>query len=239
VTHGSLDDGIASETARGASSTDSFLNQVSSITDTLEQRVRPDIMLSPRSEGVNRSSQLCDLPTMTGLIPESDVALGLMESFWHNIHPVFPLLHRPSILERYELLCDPHEAGVGKKCQDIDTFQAILNVVFALGIQYDNRLPFEQRVTTADTFYQRSLSFVSFNVIDNPTQSHVQLFLLTAVYLHSTAYANRCWDMIGAGLRVAIGLGLFRENGCFHGKESQLKREMRRRIWFCCVVLDK
>lgn len=162
-----------------------------------------------------------------------------METFWKNIRPIFPLLHRPSVLQAHGLLCESHSAGTRKNHHESNIFQAILSIVFALGIQYDKQLPFEQRVATADTFYQRSLGFVSSNAIDNPTQAHVQLSLLTAVYLHSTAYANRCWDMVGAGLRVAIGLGLFRESGSFHGKESQLQREMRRRIWFCCVVLDK
>jgi hypothetical protein len=176
---------------------------------------------------------------VNSFVPEPDVDIDLMESFWNNIHPIFPLLHRPTILQAYEHLCEPHRAGTRKNSEESNTFQAILYIVFALGIQYDKQLAFDHRVTRADAFYKMSLDLVSSNAIDNPTQSHVQLFLLTSIYLHSTAYANRCWDMIGTGTRIAIGLGLFRESASFHGKESQLKREMRRRIWFCCVILDK
>lgn len=235
----SLEDGITRRTAHGDASTDTFLRQVTSIANGVDHDNRPELILSPHSGNLDWSSELYNSPTVTGFVPEPDVDLGLMESFWKNIHPIFPLLHRPSILQAYELLCEPHRAESRKDYQENNTFQAILNIVFALGIQYDKQLPFEQRVKSANAFYQRSLSLVPSNAIDYPTQAHVQLFLLTAVYLHSTAYANRCWDMVGAGLRVAIGLGLFREGGSFHGKESQLKREMRRRIWFCCVVLDK
>jgi hypothetical protein len=162
-----------------------------------------------------------------------------MQSFWQNVHPIFPLLHRPSIIQAYRLLYEPQGAAVDRSQGDDDVVHAILNIIFALGIQYDKQLPSEQRVTTANTFYQKSLTFVSLSCIDNPTLSHVQLFLLTAIYLQSTAYANRCWDMVGAGLRVATSLGLFREHDGFHGGESQLQREMRRRVWCCCAVLDK
>jgi hypothetical protein len=36
--------------------------------------------------------------------------------------------------------------------QETTTFRAILNIVFALRVQYDKQLPAKQRVTTADTF---------------------------------------------------------------------------------------
>ncbi|KAH6613057.1 fungal-specific transcription factor domain-containing protein [Boeremia exigua] len=234
-----LQDGITSRTAHGDASTDSFLSRVSSIANVREHETDPGITSSSHSGTFDWSPQLCNPPAMTDATSDMDVDVVLMEIFWKNIHPIFPLLHRPSFLQRYELHCEPQRAEAQIDYQDNDTFQAILNIVLALGVQYDKRLPFKQRVKTADEFYQRSLGYVSSNAIDHPTRAHVQLFLLTAVYLHATAHANRCWDMVGAGLRVAIGLGLFREGGSFHGKESQLKREMRRRIWYCCVVLDK
>lgn len=72
-------------------------------------------------------------------------------------------------------------------CQDIVIFQVILNIVSALGAQYDKQIPSEQRVAAADKFYHRSLGFVSSDTLDNPAQSRVQLFLLAAVYLRSIA----------------------------------------------------
>jgi hypothetical protein len=236
---GSPEEGFIIQTTHADSSTDSFLSQVSSTAHRLERPVRPETISSPYSGNADHSSRLCDAPTVNSFVPEPDVDIDLMESFWNNIHPIFPLLHRPTILQAYEHLCEPHRAGTRKNSEESNTFQAILYIVFALGIQYDKQLAFDHRVTRADAFYKMSLDLVSSNAIDNPTQSHDQLFLLTSIYLHSTAYANRCWDMIGTGTRIAIGLSLFRESASFHGKESQLKREMRRRIWFCCVILDR
>ncbi|KFZ17080.1 hypothetical protein V502_04762 [Pseudogymnoascus sp. VKM F-4520 (FW-2644)] len=228
----------------GSSSNDSFINQVSAAMDTAS-KARQEWPNTIQSQGVE-SSLPGTLPLQSRIVPEQNFpfqspedSIALMECFWDNIQPIFPILHRPSIQRSYSLLCQPREADIGRDVLERHLLQATLNIIFALGYQYDNQLPFEQRTAAADEFYQRSRTFISLDAIDIPTQSHVQLFLLTAIYLHSTAYANRCWDMVGAGLRLAQSLGLHREDTFLNSNESQLKREMRRRIWYCCVILDK
>ena len=228
----------------GSSSNDSFINQVSAAMDTAN-KARQEWPNTTQSQGVE-SSLPGTLPLQSRIAPEQNFpfqspedSIALMECFWDNIQPIFPILHRPSVQRSYSLLCQPREADMGRDVLERHLLQATLNIIFALGYQYGNQLPFEQRTAAADEFYQRSRTFISLDAIDIPTQSHVQLFLLTAIYLHSTAYANRCWDMVGAGLRLAQSLGLHRENTFFNSNESQLKREMRRRIWYCCVILDK
>ncbi|KAL2067531.1 hypothetical protein VTL71DRAFT_1956 [Oculimacula yallundae] len=224
----------------GSSSSESFLDQVSSIAHALSQQQRwLGHTPFPCSESVTFPSQLGISSMRSGFLTEPDLALTQIECFWDNIHPIFPLLHRPSFLQAYKLFFQSQETETGNNAQDCNVFHAILNIVFALSIQNDSQLPIEQRLTTADIFYRKSSSLVPLGTIDHPTQSHVQLFLLTAIYLHSTPYANRCWDMVGTGIRTAVGLSLYRENSSLHSQESQLDRETRRRIWFCCVVLDK
>jgi hypothetical protein len=44
--------------------------------------------------------------------------------------------------------------------------------------------------------------------------------------------------LIGSALRVAQGLGLHLDRES-HFSEGQLTREMRRRTWYTCVVLDR
>jgi len=65
----------------------------------------------------------------------------------------------------------------------------------------------------------------------------VQLLLLTTLHLHSTKYANRCWNTLGLAIRVAQGLGLPWDMPS--RRESQVAREMRRRVWYNCVILDR
>lgn len=231
---------LVDQSLHGSSSNDSFINQVTAVVDTAN-KAQQEWPNTAQSRGAESSlpPQSRIAPELNFPFPSPEDSVTLMECFWDNIQPIFPILHRPSVQRSYSLLCQPWEADVGIDVLERDLLQAIFNIVFALGCQYDNHLPFEQRTTSAAEFYERSRTFISLDAIDIPTQSHVQLFLLTAIYLHSTAYANRCWDMVGAGLRLAQSLGMHQENTFLHNNESQLKREMRRRIWYCCVILDK
>ncbi|KAH8624559.1 hypothetical protein IG631_21298 [Alternaria alternata] len=100
----------------------SFLNQVSPTAHRLERPVRPETISSSYSGKADHSSRLCDAPTVNSFVPGPDVDIDLMESFWNNIHPIFPLLHRPTILQAYEHLCEPHRAGTCKNSEESNTF---------------------------------------------------------------------------------------------------------------------
>ena len=77
-----------------------------------------------------------------------------------------------------------------------------------------------------------------FEVLDSTSLSLVQMLCLTGVYLQSTQHANRCWNSVGLAIRVAQSLGLHL-NEVGGRKIPQLEREMRRRVWHTCVVLDR
>ncbi|OBT45237.1 hypothetical protein VE00_03662 [Pseudogymnoascus sp. WSF 3629] len=231
---------LVDQSLHGSSSNDSFINQVTAVMDTTN-KAQQEWPNTAQSRGAESSLPLQSriAAQLNFPFPSPEDSVALMECFWDNIQPIFPILHRPSVQRSYSLLCQSCEDDIGRDVLERDLLQATFNIIFALGCQYDNHLPFEQRTTSAAEFYERSRNFISLDAIDIPTQSHVQLFLLTAIYLHSTAYANRCWDMVGAAIRLAQSLSLHRENTFLHNNESQLKREMRRRIWYCCVILDK
>lgn len=76
-----------------------------------------------------------------------------------------------------------------------------------------------------------------FHELDAPSLSVVQLLLLTGIYLQSTRFSYRCLNTIGLALRVAQGLGLHVDK-CTSPFESQKQREMRRRVWYICVMMD-
>lgn len=116
-------------------------------------------------------------------------------------------------------------------------FHAILNILLAIGCQYSNTSVPQQSFPMADLFYQRSKKLIPFDELDN-SLSTVQLLLLTGIYLQSTRYLDRCWNTIGLALRIAQGLGLH-INKPISVTESQKQREMRRRVWYICVMMDR
>lgn len=172
-------------------------------------------------------------------LPDRHFTDALFSCFWDFIHPVFPILHRPSFVTAYEYLWQQviPAAYHYKKTNDDIVFHATLNMVLALGCQRSDQIPSAQRNQFADSFYRRSHRLISIETLDFSSLQIVQLLLLRAIYLHYTTYADRCWNMVGVAMRVAQGLGLHLEQTV--SSKNQLKREMRRRVWHNCVTLDR
>ena len=116
--------------------------------------------------------------------------------------------------------------------EDHPVEKAILNIIFALGCQNGDR------EDAADDFYRKSREYYSMDELDVPSLQTVQLLLLTGIYLQSTKYASRCWNVVGSAIRNAQYLGLDVDRP---GKviNSQLEQEMRRRVWYSCVIIDR
>jgi len=69
-----------------------------------------------------------------------------------------------------------------------------------------------------------------------PSLQIVQLLVLRGIFLLYTPDVDRCWNTVGAALRVAEALGL--QSAGTTLATNQLDREMRRRVWHICVFLD-
>ncbi|QSZ28565.1 hypothetical protein DSL72_003063 [Monilinia vaccinii-corymbosi] len=172
------------------------------------------------------------------ILPQRQQADEFLHCYWEFVHPVFPLLDLQSFNASYEKLW----LSSPGKCLDGDElsetiFHATLNLVFALGCQYSSEVPPHRKSSYADDLYQRSRRLLNFEILDALHLSLVQLFLLTGVYLQSTEHANRCWNVVGLAVRTAQGLGLNTENHSH--RNSQLSIEIRRRVWYSCILLDR
>jgi hypothetical protein len=117
-------------------------------------------------------------------------------------------------------------------------FIATVNIIFAIGCQFDEQNSSAGRTALADRFYQQSTSLFTIEFLDSPSLPVIQLLLLTGVYLQSTQHASRCWQTIGMAVRAAQEIGLHLENR-YPTSESQHQREIRRRVWHTCVILDR
>ncbi|EXL65366.1 hypothetical protein FOPG_18402 [Fusarium oxysporum f. sp. conglutinans race 2 54008] len=237
----------AEETVYGPSSNISFLQEVIQLQDP-----EMDTTQSAQSSACPNERTMPDLLGFTEVqspslahdvdlvsLPDRQLADTLFRCFWDFIHPVFPILHRPSIATMYGHLWEQSMPLTYryKQTNDDVVFHAILNMVLALGCQRSDQIPSAQRNQFSDSFYRRSYRLVSIETLDFSSLQIVQLLLLRAIYLHYTTYADRCWNMVGVALRVAQGLGLHLEQTA--SSKNQLKREMRRRVWHNCVALDR
>lgn len=167
-------------------------------------------------------------------LPERRLVQEFTHNYWVFVHPVFPILHKPSFTTRAtSLLFSAASTSVYDPI-----FQATLSIMLAMGSQRTERLPIAQRESLADELYKQSCRLVSVDFLDESSVRVVQLLLLRGIYLHYSTHADRCWNTIGLALRVAQGLGLGYEDLDL-GATNQLTREMRRRVWHNAVTLDR
>lgn len=64
----------------------------------------------------------------------------------------------------------------------------------------------------------------------------MQLFLLIEVYLEGTAFSSLAWTFHSLAVKGSYQLGI---HSAGSKNESYLDREIRRRLWYCCVMNDR
>ncbi len=171
------------------------------------------------------------------VVPKRAIADDLFECYEKFVCPVFPILHMPTFRKIYERLWVPSRQGHFETLATEATFYATLNIVFALGCLANSKVEPRLKLRTADSFYRRARALLPLDTLDVPTLEVVQCFLLTTTYLSYTKYSNRCCNTLAVATRVAQTLGLHMDVEASSG--NQLKREMSRRTWHHCLMLER
>lgn len=226
----------------GDSSTIAFARQVASGGEShrpSDRNMRPSMYIIPPSGTSYKTASLEPLPPRESdadnfVLPFRRNADNYLHCFWNFVHPLFPILHKPSFTARYKSLWES-QSPVGESDENV-TFIPTLNLVFALGCQFSDLVPAEKKTKAAAAFYGRSRTLLHFDILGSIQVTVVQWLLLSALYLQSTSLATTCWTSVGLAIRLAQNLGLHLEPSVI---ECQVDREMRRRVWHTCVVLDR
>lgn len=175
-------------------------------------------------------------------LPHRRVGDDLIHSYFDTVIPLYPLTHGPTFMASYENMwtATKHPAhSILEDEADNSSFYIILNLVFARGCQFSATIPPKERASRSRKFYDRSRRVFSFDVLEEDPLVSVQILLLTSLYLQSANHAHKCWNTVGLAIRAAQGLGLHLDEESSGWPQNQLLKEMRRRIWHTCVLLDR
>ncbi|KAG5951471.1 hypothetical protein E4U53_003021 [Claviceps sorghi] len=222
----------------GSSSTVSFFRRILSTDDAIRSAVR----LEGGDDGQTRQRTLAkqDASALAAL-PRRREMDDFVSCYWSFVHPIFPILHKPTFHDHYNHAAEMETGNQYHSCfksgREHAVFLSMLNVVCALGCQFSSLVRDAQRTSVAYDFYNLSKQSFQNDWLDTADLSVVQLLLLNGVYLQSTQHANRCWNSVGLAIRASQILGLHVEDQRL--ATSQLERQMRRRIWHTCVGLDR
>jgi hypothetical protein len=163
------------------------------------------------------------------------------------MHPLFPILHEPTFTAAYKKSWtsdQPIPHATPKPTSDNPgeikeaLFFSTLNIIFALGTRFCSSIPSTEKEITSKRFHRRARLNFPYDLLDFSSLPVLQMVLLQGVYLQSTTEVSRCWNVIGVAVRMAQSLGLHAE-GTQGRKKTQLELEMGRRLWWCCIVLDR
>lgn len=169
------------------------------------------------------------------VLPPRRHADYLMELYWRHIQPLEPFLDQERFIHSYQALF----AGTPLN-EDERTFVASLNTVFALSTQLQEGMEPIQREETSNTYFQRAWALLCPETVmwGSGSLEIVQCLLLIARYLQCTSNPHQAWMAVGSAVRIAQSLGLHLSES-FTASSPGRDSRMRRRLWECCVFMDR
>ncbi len=168
------------------------------------------------------------------ILPPRKSADHLFRLFWEYSDPIFPVLDKEFMLEQYAALWDPtRRVEINKQL-----FFCSLNLIFALASELDPGEKPQAQTKSADMYYQRAKKLMSFDMLDVSYFDIIQALLLAAQYLQSTKMPTQCFRSVGLATWIAMDLGLHIPN-VTASFSNVGDRELARRVWHACILLDK
>jgi hypothetical protein len=144
---------------------------------------------------------------------------------------LYPFVHETSFRSEYE------QTWIKQSPRDIG-WMAIVNMVFAYGCEFCPCLEGVATVERAMQFVDRAKKIILDQVFKESSLQLTQALLLLCHYLQGSLELNEAWTFFGLTVRSAMSIGLH-----VNPEENQttppIQREIRKRIWWGCFVLDR
>lgn len=107
----------------------------------------------------------------------------------------------------------------------------------AAGTKIDSTLNASERIEDSELYYLRAVGLYSKQILRGTSIETVQFLLLWGQYLQGTQKSIEAWTVHGLAVKAAEALGLH-SSECAK-KLPPLEREIRKRTWFACIILDR
>lgn len=185
-----------------------------------------------RQYKMSRCDPMSSMPASELDLPPRDLADLYVKNYFEFAYTLYPFLHKPTFMATYQAMWndDGEEQAVD------ELFCSIVNIVFAFGCQL---APTSQNLEDdSEHYFEKSQSFLRFNLMDSGSVLLVQALLLTGQFLQASSGLAGCWNIVGLAIRIAQGLGLHLDQ-IYASTKSHIDREIRKRLWQGCLLMDK
>lgn len=181
---------------------------------------------SPSSQGPDSrsNSKVLDMDSTLSLTAKY-LTNEFIESYFNNYHTSYPFIHKETFLAQY---CDEIPTPTN------EIWQILLNTVLALGAWC-----LHGESSNVDLYYyQNAKSYLSSYVFESGSIPLLQALTLLSNYAQKRNKPNTGWNYLGLAVRMAMGLGLYKEFSNWTCSKNQLQLEMRRRLWWGLYIFD-
>lgn len=176
------------------------------------------------SDSRSNSKTLPDLDSTVSLTAKY-LTNEFIDSYFENYHSSYPFIHKETFLAQYR-----DEIPIPNN----DIWQILLNAVLALGAWclHGESSNFDLH------YYQNAKSYLSSYVFESGSIPLLLALTLLSNYAQKRNKPNTGWNYLGLAVRMAMGLGLYKEFANWSSSKQQLQLEMRRRIWWGLYIFD-
>lgn len=172
--------------------------------------------------------------SMEYVLPNRKVADNLLDRFF--THAYIHWLDRLKFLRWYEgLWTGKHEAddSIGEQIN-----YANLNIIFALVYQTEPEEITEDQDGLAQAHFVRAQKLLQLSLLDLNRLDLLYTLLLLTQWFQSVNNVRRCTSLVGLCILIARNLG-FHIPGRLEAFPNQRQREMTRRAWHGCILMDR
>ncbi|KAJ5962290.1 hypothetical protein N7501_007231 [Penicillium viridicatum] len=164
--------------------------------------------------------------------PPQQIANRLVETYFHVVHPTFPIIGKAIFLNQYRSFYANPNVRPGKR------WIIVLNLVFAIATRHSFLADQPQpNYDDHQTYFTRAWKLnVGGVLLRHPDLQQAQVEGLAAFYLLSVGQVNRSWSLIGIAIRSAVimGLNIRSESESI----THFSKELRYRVWWALFMLD-
>ncbi|KAJ4130317.1 hypothetical protein NW768_007300 [Fusarium equiseti] len=177
-----------------------------------------------------------DMDEILGQFPPNEVLEQLIQSYFKNVQDDFPLFHRATFEEEYELFIV--QARRQPRIPNSKPLQlpdwgwiGCLHMIVVFGSIADRSIPNidhsglrRRSVTVARALLPQFISKCSL--------TNVRVLLLLSLFLHNNNERNAAWNIAGTATRISFALGLHRSD--MGSSFRPVEREVRK--WVFCTL---
>ncbi|KAE8453315.1 hypothetical protein EG329_011382 [Mollisiaceae sp. DMI_Dod_QoI] len=164
------------------------------------------------------------------LVPSFEMANMLQEAYFEHRWASFPLLHRPTFMEKHFSHVMQH--GMGANHASL----FLVYMVFALGAIDLQRKRGDLKGVHLE-FFNTATSMFMVGLMAEDNLETIQGLLLMTIFAINEPQSINAWMLNGMAVRFAIDLGLHRKSYC--STRSLLRSEMKKRVFWSAYVLDR